>query len=684
MEPTFLVKPPSPTTPFQSEVHSDLTDFTLGLIKAMLRTGYYAPDHPEARKTFTGLYEQFKHLIGTRSELTYLVQTTRESRTIIIDGYDLTPLSLDQVMMRGMADLFKSRFLEFFDRWNLLSFSLKADIGAEEFYSFIILMSQPPTASQGTPEAAERLTQAFLDQHILHISTVFNDDVVGKHRRLPWRVEMALSRLRRDLRLLPLYQRATPAEIQRVKMQVIDDVIRPVRTPGLFKDLLVNCDLVAHDIAVLEGAEIEREIVGSLSEEMLVATAWELVKDLERQQTTQAKIPGEGSSDEAARRLSVLREIAARLCSMGSAVEDDLLEALLRQQALPLEDLPSDIRRAVEARQLTDAFLARRDEYLSGLTEIGQGGAEPELASMVHRIMPVLLRRKEYPTVADILKAVNKARHLSPTSQVLEEMVGLLSQSVATEDTLTQLINDLNSPNKDRRDHLVEILVFIGPRAGPRLLEAFVTSDNKAVRVSTFEAIQRIGGGVMQTFLSQLPEIEHEWLVICHILEALGNLGDASAAQPISRLVHHADAHVRQAAVSALFKLEGAAAEACLIQALRDREGGVRQMAVSYLKRIRSLHPKALEFYAKALGHDPSIAPQTDAVLIQVCQALASFQTLSADDNAKAKTILLSALQPVQQKSVLGWFKGRSSRHSERVQAAIREALVALGTSVTN
>ncbi|MBI2360307.1 MAG: HEAT repeat domain-containing protein [Deltaproteobacteria bacterium] len=684
MEPTLLVKPPSPTASFHSEAHPDLADFTLGLIKAMLRTGYYAPDHPEARKTFTGLYEEFKHLIGARSELTYLVQTTRESRTIIIDGYDLVPLSLDQVMMRGMADLFKSKFLEFFDRWNLLSFSLKADITAEEFYSFIILMSQPPTASQGTPEAAERLTLAFLDQHILHISTVFNDDVVGKHRRLPWRVEMALSRLRRDLRLLPLYKLATPEKIQRVKMQVIDDVIRPVRTPGLLRDLLVNCDLVVHDIAVLEGAQIEREIVRSLSEEMLVATAWELVKDLEQPGTTQPKIPEERSSDEAARRLSVLREIAARLCSVGSTIEDDLLEALLREQVLPLEDLPSDNRRAVEARQLTETFLARKDQYLSRLAQIGQGNAETQLASMVHRIMPVLLRRKEYPTVTELLQAVNKARHLSPTSQVLEEMAGLLSQSVATQDTLAQLIKDLNSQNKDRRDHLVEILVFVGHRAGPRLLEAFVASDNKSVRVSTFEAIQRIGGGVLQTFLSQLPEIEHERLVICHILEALGNLGDASVAQPISRLLHHADVHVRQSALSALFKLEGAAAEARLIQALHDREGGVRQMAVSYLKRIRSRHPQAFEFYGKALGHDPSMPPETDAVLIQVCQALASFQTLPADDIAKAKTILLSALHPVQEKIVLAWFKGRSSRHSERVRAAIREALVALGTSVTN
>jgi hypothetical protein len=39
----------------------------------------------------------------------------------------------------------------------------------------------------------------------------------------------------------------------------------------------------------------------------------------------------------------------------------------------------------------------------------------------------------------------------------------------------------------------------------------------------------------------------------------------------------------------------------------------------------------------------------------------------------------MSALDPARQKKGLGWFKKRSSRHSEKIQTAIPEALAALG-----
>ena len=295
--------------PLGTVPYANLAQFTLSLIKSMLHSGYYAPDHPEAQKDLTDLHGEFTKLVKDRSELTYMVTMTGEERGLIIEGYDSAPLHLDQVMRTNMAELFIPKFLEFFDRWNLLSFSLKADISAEEFPSFIILMSRPPEGDQGTKEAGERLIQAFLDHRILHISTVFNYDIVGKERRLPWRVKMVLTRLRRDLQMLPLYKHVTPEELQRIKLQIMDDVIRPVRTPAFLKEFLVNCDLLATDIAVIREAQIERRTLESLSEEMLAATAWDLIKDLEKLSATQGQMGGDRTSEERTRRVSVLGEV---------------------------------------------------------------------------------------------------------------------------------------------------------------------------------------------------------------------------------------------------------------------------------------------------------------------------------------------------------------------------------------
>lgn len=522
------------------------------------------------------------------------------------------------------------------------------------------------TASQTSPWTAPPHGQAYTPL------------AVAKDRQLPWRVEMALSRLRQDLHNLPLYKSATPEEIRHIKLQVIDDVIRPIRTPELLKDFLVHCHLVAAEIAVLEETQVEREIVAGLSEEMLVATAWELLKDLEQPGATPVESSREGPSEQVTRRLVILREVVDRLCSMGSAIKQDLLNSLLKHQVLSLEKLPPEIHRVVETQRLADTFLASKDKYVESLGQIREDDSGKQLAAMVHRVLPELLRRSEYQAVAKILQAVNEGRR---TSGLLEELAGMLSQAMAAEDTITHLLKDLNSQEKDRRNHLVEILVFISDRAGPGLSEAYAKSDTKPVRMSIFEAIRRIGANVLQRFLARLPDIERDWFVIFHILEALGDQRDPSLAQPISRFLQHSRLHVRQAALTVLFKLQGLNAERYFLQALQDQEGAVRKMAVAYLGRVKSRNPQALEFYLNALQEDNPLAPaENEAFLIEVCHALAGCESLSADNIGKVERALLAALHPSEHKG-LSWFQKPSRQHSEHLRSAIDEALAAVRKS---
>lgn len=117
-----------------------------------------------------------------------------------------------------------------------------------------------------------------------------------------------------------------------------------------------------------------------------------------------------------------------------------------------------------------------------------------------------------------------------------------------------------------------------------------------------------------------------------------------------------------------------------MLQALRDREAEVRQAAVSYLAQIGSRHPQALHYYASVLNPtDHSATAESDAVLIEICRALAGFASTAGGDVERAREILLAALVPVQAPGLLGRFKKPAPRHSEPVQAAIREALAALG-----
>lgn len=673
MNATVLTPPGSCPRP---QEHGALAQFTLSLIKAMLQAGFYAASHPEAKKALSSLYREFRQVIGDRSELTYLAAAAQGGRTILIDGYEATPLPLDQVMMKGMAELFTPKFLEFFDRRALLSFSLKTDIAAEEFQAFVELMAQPPVAGpEGGPER-QRLTQAFLDQHILHISTVFNDDIVGRERRLPWRVQMALSRLRRDLRMLPLYRRATPDELRRIKIQIIEDVIRPIRTAELLAELLLNCDLVAADIAVLEATQVEREILARVSREMLGPTLRRFLRDLDR--------PGaarEGPSPELARRLDILRDIVDRLRTAGCVIEHDLLEALLAREVLALEDLPPDLRRTVETWRLTDAFLAAKDEQVAALARVAPDAADRSLAATVSRVFPELLRRREYPVVAEVLRAVREGPRDRAASPLLQELASDLHRAAADQEAVARALDDFGRLDKAGRGHLVQLLAFVGEAAGPGLVEAYAASDNRSVRLDAFEALRQIGAAALGPFLARLAEIEREWLMVRHALLAVGDLQDASLAEPLARFLRHPHAHVRQAALTALLKLEGLRAEPHFLGALRDGEAAVRQVAVECLGRAGSRHPQALDFYAKSLVVlDPAAPREDEAVLLQVCQALAGLGAGSPEDARRAEAILQGALRPAEQKGLLGRLTKGHHRLSDQVRASLCTALGAVGT----
>jgi hypothetical protein len=182
--------PPSPPDPV-TETRADfqgtgaLAEFTLDFAKAMLRTGYYAPEHPQSQQSRVGLYEEFIRVLVDRSGLTYLVGNEGERRLVMIEGYGTGHLALENIMIRGMAEMFTPKLLEFFDRRHLLSFSLRAGIAAEEFDAFLVLMSEPPTAGRAHEER-DRVTQAFLDQNIVHVSTLFEADVIARWSGIPF------------------------------------------------------------------------------------------------------------------------------------------------------------------------------------------------------------------------------------------------------------------------------------------------------------------------------------------------------------------------------------------------------------------------------------------------------------------------------------------------------------------
>jgi HEAT repeat protein len=659
-----------------------LAEFTLNLAKAMLRTGYYAPDHPQAQQSLAGLYEEFGRVLEHRAGLTYLVGMDRDRRTLMIDGYDPDPLMLDKIMISGMAELFTPKLLDFFNRRHLLSFSLLSGIEAEEFNAFVVLMSEPPRAGRADEER-DRVTQAFVDQHIVHVSTLFEADVLGRERRLPWRVERALSRLGRDLSMLPLYKQASPEKLRDIKIQIIDEVIRPLRTPQLLADLLVNCDVLAKDIAVLEETQIEHEIIAQIPSERLVSTTGQLIEGLQQLTAKQ----DEESLELASRHRLIIRDIVEQLDQEEVEVAGELLEAVVKQKVFARDELPEGLQKMLKRQLVVQDFLRNREDYLRGLAHFPTGEFGKRLNAIARVVFPELIRRgNHWVEAAGILEALESGSHETEAAETVGKLRHAFHRLLAVEEYVRHLLDALSDEllDKEHRDGVVALLSIGGEAAIEGLQETYAASTSVSVRASTFEVMKGIGTPALVPFLAALPNIEPEWSAIHHVLAALDDQSDPALAESIKPFLRHENARVRQAALTRVFDLLGPASETSLIRALHDEDAVTRRAAVTCLGGLHSQNPEVLAFYAGILQPE-SVAddePEDEEVVVEVCRSLTGVGDAAFPDGSSAEQVLLNAVrQEGRKKRISGMFKKPPLYHGERVRVAICEALGTVGTA---
>jgi len=102
----------------------------------------------------------------------------------------------------------------------------------------------------------ERFVTHLNENGITHFSLVFKEDLVAPERRLPWRAQLAISRLKKDLKQVPLFHDLDAAGLRLLRQQTLHEVLRPISRPdllaALFFDLLVDGEyahVVQHRLA---------------------------------------------------------------------------------------------------------------------------------------------------------------------------------------------------------------------------------------------------------------------------------------------------------------------------------------------------------------------------------------------------------------------------------------------------
>ncbi len=460
-------------------------------------------------------------------------------------------------------------------------------------------------------------------------------------------------------------------------------MIRPLRTPQLLADLLVNCDVLAKDIAVLEEAQVEHEIIAQIPPERLVSTTTQLMDGLQQLTAKQ----DEESLELAGRHRLVIRDILAQLDQQEMEVAGELLEAVVKQGVFTREELPENLQQMLRRQLVVRKFLADRDDYLRGLAHFPAGDFGRRLDAIVRVVFPELLRRGgHWVEAAAMLEALGSGSHESDAAETVQQLLGWCHRMLASQEAVARLLDALGDEllEKESRDSVVALLSISGAAATERLQEAYSSSTSVSVRSSAFEVMKRIGAPALIPFLKALPNIEPEWSAIHHVLAALDDQRDPALADSIKPFLRHENARVRQAALTRVFELLGPDSETSLIRALHDRDAGTRRAAVACLGSLHSSSAEVLAFYAGALQPDveADTEPEDEEVVVEVCRSLTGVGDATFADGSSAEQVLLNAIrQEGRKKRISGMFHKAPLYHGERVRVAICEALGTVGTA---
>jgi HEAT repeat protein len=646
-----------------------LTDFVLHLIQAFLRTGYYTPDHPESKRAKEGLYQQFKSLFEGEDELAFLVREEQQKQEILVEGILPEAQKLSRMMMKGMGELYVPKFAKYMERKDLISLTLKSRMSQTEFTRLVDIMSEPSLVDTRRKQDKERFAQALYSLGIFNISYVFNEELLAPEREMPWRARLTLSRMRKDLKMIPLFQKMVRQEIQEIRKNLLWDALRPIRQSDLLCATLRNSDLAATS----EHSEeiIENEIISFLQKQYLSGTSKIFLREHLDLKKLQKRDAFERKSDR------LVKKVSRRLREAGTKEAENLLEDFFRHQLISLDELTPGLKDKILLERLTDKFLSFTDQFFQQLDQAKEKEAFLTVGRSFVRMLPELIRRDRYSEILHIIETLNRHFHQKMmwallAGQILEE-IGKGSIPLFLEEKFL-------TGKKEIRAAVIPVFVSLEIGAIPHLLSILKKSEDQWVRKNACEALIQIGPIAAVHLLKELEQEKVTIETTCDILRVLGEIKSREWQAPLTKLLKkyatHENPKLREQALHTFGQIGGSEGEDIFLSSLNDPDLEVRKRAVWCLGMIKSA--KGIEGMMEILKQiSTAPSPQMDQLETQIYHTFGTSGNLTIEGKT-SEQILIEILEKRGIKHWLGLFQ--KNPLTDTSLGAICESLGKIGT----
>ncbi len=636
----------------------------------MLKTGYYAPEHPSSLQAKTGLYEEFGRLLENRDEITYIKFVQPDRTDVLVEGVIDEQFSLRSGMSGGMAELFIPRFIEYFIRHNLASFSIKKNINKQAFEAFLELMSKPYADRGG---GKDDFLEKLLEHNISSVSVIFDVDLLGELKSLPWRVKLALARFVKDLRLLPIFKDSSAGKIAAAKKELIKEIIRPLKDPALLKDIVFNSDLVAKHMQDSGSIDLDETVVSSMPEPLVIKAGGLMLNEFNAfMKSKQEKKDGVYARKES-RYFSGISSIAFRLIKDNSAQGDDLLEEIHSKNLITYESLPERIKKAIRVKEFAGKLAAKPNLYLNHILEHAYIEGNNTLADMAALALPELLKQEKLELVSDIAGIFEKNK---AASKIIQKALIQLESG----DILDELEQKLMTAQPDAANSILDIFRLAGKNAVPHLMNILLKIENISIRRRVINALIAMKANSEPALLKELRKKGHPWFMLRNIVFILGEIKSQTAPELFSELWQHEHPRVREEILSSTYKIFGKDGEGIFIEALEDKDNDVKKKAIYYLGMIRSVDKNVILHLTNLVKKRPADDKElADHLQVQAAISLGLIGNQSKEFHDVIEQTLINAVTH-ERKGLLGIGKTGMREKSDMVKIAVCGALAMLGS----
>lgn len=636
--PQKIVQEKLELTPQEREAAEPAGYFIMNLTKAMLRSGYYDPDHPGAKDAKSGLYDEFLKVIGQNTELMVTNRETREHSDILVIGMLEDPVSIKTLVGPGVSGLFVPKLKEYCNRKELVSFTMRQNITREHFEAFIDIMGDPHVEQRDRGTPGQYLTGALVTKGIIEISAVFLDDMVRFERALPWRVEMAIQRLAKDLRVMPMFQGIGDASFKNMKREIVSDIIRPLRHPKFLNDFLVNSYIIAKHVKDIESEDIEEMLVEVFPFNQLIPTVQYTFKEFESLNVTHKAEP---ENTAVATRLigikRILKHIARRVLTEKTAGGFRFLDRLYKHEIMRFEELPKDVQQVIRTRIMADDIRLNCKKYTDGINNVETPENALVYLKCFRRAAPLLVDGEEWEIILSIARAVNRAASLRPIgtksfSEGLKAEKGLGVIDAAANEIFLKMADFEDRPviyvfkevshnlaiafrklmakPSDVKTfapfftELIDILRHLGIEILSRVLAADISP---MVWKCAIELMKKRKGAAVAWATGILSMLGQPFSLYLAAIEVLSVTGlDESDFEAIRPFLANKHPRLRRAALDAVATLNPFDAEAVLISALNDSDAKVRWHTIRALDKFAPISEASMIEMLSMILSDPS------------------------------------------------------------------------------